>query len=322
MDTVVVKDVVKAYGDFKAVNRISFSVRKGEIFGLLGPNGAGKTTTIKMLTTLVPPTSGTMSVNGHDVVKEPLKVKESLGWIASEVILDDDLQVIENLKLQASLQGVYGWEKQTYRLLDYFGIKNALKMKVGKMSTGMRKKLEIVMALLSEPSVIFMDEPTIGLDVGTRKMLWGLIREIREKHNVTIFLTTHYMDEADELCDRIAIINKGKIVAIGTPEQLKAKVGGGVVSIVVADDFSTGSLKGTKFERKGNEINIHLSKGDDAFVKVLKQMQISKVKSLKLIMPSLDSVFLKLTGTTMGEEEASGPIDYRKFYATIRRARQ
>jgi ABC-type multidrug transport system, ATPase component len=180
--TVEVKNLTLRYGDFVAVDNISFNVKKGEIFGLLGPNGAGKTSTIKVLTTLVPPTKGRVLISNYDVEKEPRQVRRVMGWVASEVILDDDLQVIENLKLQASLQGLYGWENNAENMLEYFKIKETRNKKVGGLSTGMRKKLEIIMALLSEPSVIFMDEPTIGLDVGTRKMLWELIRDIRKKH--------------------------------------------------------------------------------------------------------------------------------------------
>ncbi|HUB92357.1 MAG TPA: ATP-binding cassette domain-containing protein [Candidatus Saccharimonadales bacterium] len=322
MDTVIVKNLVKKYGDFAAVDDVSFSVKKGEIFGLLGPNGAGKTTTIKVLTTLTAPTSGRATVNGHDTVREPLLVKGGIGWVASEVLLDDDLQVIENLKLQASLQGIYGWEDNAVKMLEYFGIKETYNKKVGTLSTGMRKKLEIIMALISEPSVIFMDEPTIGLDVGTRKMLWELIRDIRKRHGVTIFLTTHYMEEADELCDRIAIISKGKIVAMGTPEKLKSRAGGGIATIEVGEDFMTGSLKGLKFDRKGNTINIHLKGGESEFASALRQIDMRKVRSLKLVKPSLDSVFLKLTGSTLEEQEASGKFDTVKFYATVQRSKR
>jgi ABC-2 type transport system ATP-binding protein len=318
--TVEVKNLTLRYGSFIAVDNISFNVKKGEIFGLLGPNGAGKTSTIKVLTTLVPPTKGRVLISNYDVEKEPRQVRRVMGWVASEVILDDDLQVIENLKLQASLQGLYGWEENAENMLEYFKIKETRNKKVGGLSTGMRKKLEIIMALLSEPSVIFMDEPTIGLDVGTRKMLWELIRDIRKKHGVTIFLTTHYMEEADDLCDRIAIISKGKIVAIDTPEKLKAKAGSSIITLEVNQDFKASDLKGIKANRKGNEINISLKGGDASFTKILKRINLKNVDSLRLTKPSLDTVFLNLTGSTMEEQESS-KIQNMNFYATIRRAR-
>lgn len=318
--TVEVKNLTLRYGDFVAVDNISFNVKKGEIFGLLGPNGAGKTSTIKVLTTLVPPTKGRVLISNYDVEKEPRQVRRVMGWVASEVILDDDLQVIENLKLQASLQGLYGWEDNAENMLEYFKIKETRNKKVGGLSTGMRKKLEIIMALLSEPSVIFMDEPTIGLDVGTRKMLWELIRDIRKKHGVTIFLTTHYMEEADDLCDRIAIISKGKIVAIDTPEKLKAKAGSSIITLEVNQNFKASDLKGLKFSRKGNEINIHLKGGDASFTKILKRINLENIDSLRLTKPSLDTVFLNLTGSTLEEQESS-KMQNMNFYATIRRAR-
>ena len=318
--TVEVKNLTLRYGSFIAVDNISFNVKKGEIFGLLGPNGAGKTSTIKVLTTLVPPTKGRVLISNYDVEKEPRQVRRVMGWVASEVILDDHLQVIENLKLQASLQGLYGWEENAENMLEYFKIKETRNKKVGGLSTGMRKKLEIIMALRSEPSVIFMDEPTIGLDVGTRKMLWELIRDIRKKHGVTIFLTTHYMEEADDLCDRIAIISKGKIVAIDTPEKLKAKAGSSIITLEVNQDFKASDLKGIKANRKGNEINISLKGGDASFTKILKRINLKNVDSLRLTKPSLDTVFLNLTGSTMEEQESS-KIQNMNFYATIRRAR-
>ncbi len=322
MDTIVVRNLVKTYGAFKAVDNVSFSVKQGEIFALLGPNGAGKTTTIKIMTTLIPQTSGICIINGHDVRKEPRVVKRDIGWIASEVILDDDLQVIENLKLQADLQGVSDWYATAMRLLEYFGIKNTVKMRAGNLSTGMRKKVEITMALLGDPSVIFMDEPTLGLDVGTRSMLWDLIKKTRDEHKVTIFLTTHYMDEADQLCDRIAIISKGKIVTIGTPEKLRSKAGGGVVVLTVTGEFSMSSIRSLSYKRQGNEIKIHLRKSKDSFVSVLKKIDLFQVSALRLEKPSLDTAFIKLTGSTMAEQEEDHPIDYRKFYRQLQRARQ
>ena len=318
--TVDVRNLSKQYGNFKAVDDISFTVKKGEIFGLLGPNGAGKTTTIKLLTTLSPPTSGNASVAGYDIIKQQKEVKRNIGWVSAEIILDDDLNAWENLGLQAALQGITNWEENADNLLKYFELAEFKYKNVGKFSTGMRKKLEIAMALLNSPEVIFMDEPTIGLDVGTRKMLWDLILLIKNEYKVTVFLTTHYMEEADQLCDRIAIISHGKIIALGSPIELKQKAGGYAVSIEVNDGFDISSLdKFHILEKNKNKILIEISSKDN-MLDVLRSINLENLKSINLITPSLDSVFLKLTGSTIKETEES--VDYRKFYSMVRRNMQ
>ncbi|TRM85615.1 ABC transporter ATP-binding protein, partial [Sulfolobus sp. A20-N-G8] len=185
----------------------------------------------KILTGLTKPTSGKAIVAGFDVVREPVEVKKRIGWIAAEVIVDDDLTAWENLELQAKLEGLKDWKDRASELLKYFGIYEFKDKQVGKFSTGMRKKLEISLALLNSPEVIFMDEPTIGLDVSTRKALWVIIRQINKDFQVSVLLTTHYMEEADSLCERIAIINKGKIIAIGSPNDLKEKYGSDIIEI-------------------------------------------------------------------------------------------
>ncbi len=318
--TVDVRNLSKQYGNFKAVDNISFAVKKGEIFGLLGPNGAGKTTTIKLLTTLSPPTSGNASVAGYDIIKQQKEVKRNIGWVSAEIILDDDLNAWENLGLQAALQGITNWEENADNLLRYFELTEFKYKNVGKFSTGMRKKLEIAMALLNSPEVIFMDEPTIGLDVGTRKMLWDLILLIKNEYKVTVFLTTHYMEEADQLCDRIAIISHGKIIALGSPTELKQKAGGYAVSLEVNDGFDISSLKNFHIlEKNKNKILIEISSKDN-MLDVLRSINLENLKSINLITPSLDSVFLKLTGSTIKETEES--VDYRKFYSMVRRNMQ
>ncbi len=318
--TIDIKNLSKVYGDFKAVDGISFTVKKGEIFGLLGPNGAGKTTTIKLLTTLSPPTSGDASVAGYNIKTQQRDVKRNIGWVSAEIILDDDLNAWENLGLQAALQGIQKWEESADTLLKYFELSDFKYKNVGKFSTGMRKKLEIAMALLNSPEVIFMDEPTIGLDVGTRTMLWDLIKIIKNEYNVTVFLTTHYMEEADQLCDRIAIINHGKIIAIGSPRELKEKVGGFAISIEVKSDFDSSSLKHYHIlDKQGDKIVIEIN-SKDSVIDILKSIDINKLKSINMITPSLDSVFLKLTGSTIKETEEA--TDYRKFYSMIRRNTQ
>ncbi|BDC19526.1 ATP-binding cassette domain-containing protein [Acidianus sp. HS-5] len=321
MSVVIAKDLTKKYGDFLAVDHINFEIEKGEIYGLLGPNGAGKTTTIKMLTGLIPITEGDAIIAGISVKKKPGEVKKRIGWISSEVILDDELTAWENLEIQAKLLGVKDWQERANQLLDYFGIKEFKNRKAGKFSTGMRKKLEVSMALLHSPEIIFMDEPTIGLDVNTRASLWNLIRQINKDYEVTILLTTHYMEEADMLCRRISIINRGKIIAKGTPEELKERYGGDVIEIelkekkdgVISDLESIG-----KVIRNDGKIAIKVGNAEEVLLKVINVVGQSNIKSIKINKSSLDTVFLNLTGGSLEEEE----FDARKFYAMLRRARR
>lgn len=321
MYSIEVEGLLKKYGDFVALNSISFKVGEGEIFGMLGPNGAGKTTTIKVLTGLIPPTAGKASVAGFDVVKQTQEVKARIGWISSDVILDDDLNAWENLEIQGKLQGIKDWRERSEGVLKYFDLLQFAKRPVGKYSTGMRKKLEIASALIHSPSVIFVDEPTIGLDVNTRSMLWDLIKSIRKEMGVTVFLTTHYMEEADSLCDRIAVITQGKIAAIGSPAELKSKVGGDVIEMETVDGFTPEQLKGVKgvldVKVTDGKVRVKVESADKTVVELMRVLNFSSIKSLKIEKPTLDTVFMELTGKKLDDSE----VDYRKFYMTIRRAR-
>ncbi|MEM0264156.1 MAG: ATP-binding cassette domain-containing protein [Saccharolobus sp.] len=316
---VIVENLTKNYSDIIALDHISFDVKHGEIFGLLGPNGAGKTTTIKILTGLTKPTSGKALVAGFDVVKQTNEVKKRIGWVAAEIIVDDDLSAWENLELQAKLEGLKDWRDRALELLKYFGIYDVKDKKVGKFSTGMRKKLEVSIALLHSPEIIFMDEPTVGLDVNVRKALWDLIRQINKDFQTTVLLTTHYMEEADALCERIAIINRGKIVAIGSPNDLKEKYGVDVIEIEYEGNFDKKRLEnyGEVLISNGR-VRIKTKNAENIVADVLKQLSEVKIKSVKINKTSLDTVFLTLTGTTIEE----GEFDARKFYMTIRRARR
>ncbi|MEM0188533.1 MAG: ATP-binding cassette domain-containing protein [Saccharolobus sp.] len=316
---VIVENLTKNYSDIVALDHISFDVKHGEIFGLLGPNGAGKTTTIKILTGLTKPTSGKALVAGFDVVKQINEVKKRIGWVAAEIIVDDDLSAWENLELQAKLEGLKDWRDRALELLKYFGIYDVKDKKVGKFSTGMRKKLEVSIALLHSPEIIFMDEPTVGLDVNVRKALWDLIRQINKDFQTTVLLTTHYMEEADALCERIAIINRGKIVAIGSPNDLKEKYGVDVIEIEYEGNFDKKRLEnyGEVLISNG-KVRIKTKNAENIVADVLKQLSEVKIKSVKINKTSLDTVFLTLTGTTIDE----GEFDARKFYMTIRRARR
>ncbi len=322
-----VRSLSKRYGNHEhgvlALDRVTLSIPKGCVFGLLGPNGAGKTTLIKVLTGISDITSGDASVAGFDVRRESMKVRARIGWVAAEVILDDDFSAWENLWLQARLQDLTGWEERADHLLEYFSLKDRKDDKVSHFSTGMRKKLEIALALLHQPTVIFMDEPTIGLDVGTRRMLWDIVTGVRKEFGVTVLLTTHYIEEADALCDRLAIIDQGRIIAEGTPSELKARVHADLVQIETAHDLDTqriSALPGVQEVRaQGNDWMIRVASSEDFLPRLLATVPAEDVRRISVEKPSLETVFLDLTGRRIGQEEPMR--DIRKFYMQMRRAR-
>jgi len=312
-----VEDLRKRYGDVVALDGVTFHVERGEVFGLLGPNGAGKTTTIKILTGLTRPTSGRAWVADFDVIKEAREVKKRIGWIASEVIVDDELTAWENLEIQARLVGVKDWKERAGELLKYFGLWEAAGRPVGKYSTGMRKRLEVAMALLHGPEVLFMDEPTVGLDVGARVGLWEVVKSINRDFGVTVLLTTHYMEEAEALCNRVAIINRGKIVAVGTPDELKAKYGVDVIELEVSGRPDVASLsKFGEVAAVDGRIVIKTRGAEEVLPEVVKAVE--GVKSVKVKKASLDTVFINLTGASIEGEQT----DIRQLYMRIRRARR
>jgi len=324
---IVIEGLSKRYGNAHgvlALDRVSLSIEAGTVFGLMGPNGAGKTTLIKVLTGISDITSGSASVAGFDVRKQSLKVRARIGWVAAEVILEDDFSAWENLWLQAELQGgIRGWEERAQYLLDYFGLADRKDDKVSKYSTGMRKKLEIALALLHQPSVIFMDEPTIGLDVATRRMLWDIVTGIHKEFGVTVLLTTHYIEEADALCDRIAIIDRGRIVAEGTPSELKARVKSDVVQLETSQAVDASVLAGIPgvqdVHPQGNDWVIQVAASEEFLPQLFARLHTNEIRRVSVEKPSLETVFLQLTGHRIGGEEPMH--DIRKFYAQVRRAR-
>ena len=224
-DMIVVQDLVKNYGDFCAVNHISFTVPEGKIFGFLGPNGAGKTTTIKMLTTVLDPTSGSIRVNGHDPTRQQKQVRRSFGIVFQDPSLDDELTAYENMDLHGVLYGVPRGERHQRidMLVDFVGLGERKKDLVKTYSGGMKRRLEVARALLHTPRILFLDEPTIGLDPQTRNHIWGYIQQLSRDEGVTVFFTTHYMDEADRVANEVGVIDHGKIVAQGSPAELKER---------------------------------------------------------------------------------------------------
>lgn len=324
--TIIVRDLSKRYGNSHgvlALDHVNLSIEGGTVFGLMGPNGAGKTTLIKVLTGISDITSGSASVAGFDVTKESLKVRARIGWVAAEVILDDDFSAWENLWLQAKLQDLTGWEERADHLLGYFGLLDRKNDKVSHYSTGMRKKLEIALALLHQPLVIFMDEPTIGLDVATRRMLWDIVTGIHKEFGVTVLLTTHYIEEADALCDRIAIIDQGKIIAEGTPSELKARVKADIVQFETSQSLDVAAISkipGVQEVRaQGNEWVIRVGSSEAFLPRLFAAVRTDDIRRISVEKPSLETVFLELTGHRIAQEEPMH--DIRKFYAQMRRAR-
>jgi ABC-2 type transport system ATP-binding protein len=224
-EMIAVQDLVKNYGEFCAVNHVSFNVPEGVIFGFLGPNGAGKTTTIKMLTTVLDPTSGTIRVNGHDPTREQKQVRQSFGIVFQDPSLDDELTAYENMDLHGVLYGVPRSERHQRidMLVELVGLAERKKDLVKTYSGGMKRRLEVARALLHKPRILFLDEPTIGLDPQTRNHIWGYIQQLSKNEGVTVFFTTHYMDEADRVANNVAVIDHGKIVAQSSPAELKTR---------------------------------------------------------------------------------------------------
>ncbi len=320
MEAVIeVKDLVKVYnGSIKAVDGINFQVQKGEIFGFLGPNGAGKTTTISMLTTLLKPTSGQALIEGMDVVKDAVKVRSAIGLVPQELTVDDDLSGRENMMLQATLYNVKKSDavERINELLHLVKLEDAADRMVKTYSGGMRKRLELAEGLIHRPSILFLDEPTLGLDVQTRATMWQHIRDLKVKHNMTVFMTTHYLEEADALCDRIGIIDLGRIMALDTPVTLKRSLGGDVLQIRVPgeSDFTqtiqaVGGVVEIKKEKE--EYRVKVINGESALPVVLKALSDNggTVTNVSMERPNMDQVFLEYTGRSLRDAEQSGSMN-------------
>ncbi len=315
MDMIKVEELSKEFGSLKAVAGISFHVTEGEIFGLLGPNGAGKTTTIKMLTTLLKPTSGGAIVAGYDIKKEPNNVRKSIGIVFQDPSLDDELTGRENLEFHAILYNISKQQRNSKisEVLKLVELEDKADTLVKFYSGGMKRRLEIGRGLIHEPKVLFLDEPTVGLDPQTRRHIWEYIKKLNETSKVTLILTTHYIEEADYLCNRVAIVDHGKLVALNTPKALKDKLGGDVISLRTNGDTEKlhASLKSTKWVRSmsshDSTLDLTVEEGEKripALMAIAERHNV-KVDSVSLHKPSLEDVFIHYTGKSIREEEGS-----------------
>jgi len=312
---VEVEGLVKRFGTFAAVDDVSFTVEPGELFGFLGPNGAGKTTTISILCTLVELTEGTARVAGFDVVQDRSAVRENIGLVFQEVTLDDYLTGAENLRFHAVLYGVPPSEvKDRCRpLLDMVGLTERADQQVRFYSGGMKRRLEIARGLLHAPRVLFLDEPTIGLDPQTRKHIWDYVDTLRAREHTTMFLTTHYMDEA-ERCDRIAIIDHGQIVAIDTPDALKASIGADTVTVATADDAVAAHALAQGFDLDVSTteegVQFRVPDGEGFVPRMFEHLSLG-VRSVNVRRPSLDDVFMEYTGHDLRDADAGTAEQFR-----------
>lgn len=322
MDVIEASNLVKRFGELEAVKGVSFSVKEGEIFGFLGPNGAGKTTTINILCTLLKPTDGQAKVNGHDVVKERSQVRQSIGLVFQEPTLDDYLTAEQNLRFHGYAYGIPRnvLEPRLKELLEMMELWDRRKGKINTYSGGMKRRLEIARGLLHHPRVLFLDEPTLGLDPQTRRRIWDYIHDLRKRENLAIFMTTHYMDEAEN-CDRIAIIDYGRTVALDTLEKLKDGVGGDVISVKTEDNEEAVRLLEGQYKLKpGIEngiISFTVPHGEEFLPKFVSGFPL-RLLSIGLRRPTLEDVFLKLTGRNIREQEVDS-MQKMKNMARMRR---
>jgi ABC-2 type transport system ATP-binding protein len=304
-----VQDLRKSFGDVEAVRGVDFEVATGEVFGFLGPNGAGKTTTINMLCTLAKPTGGSARVAGYDIVRERDDVRRHIGLVFQDPTLDGYLTAVQNLRLHAELYGVESAlvPARMRQVLEMVGLWERKDVPVRTFSGGMRRRLEIARGLMHSPRVLFLDEPTIGLDPQTRSSIWSYINLLRETEDITIFMTTHYMDEA-EVCDRIAIMDQGEIVALDTPEALKARVGADRVRIQTDDDEAAIATLSQRFGLEAQiaegAVTFFVPSGEEFVPRLFAELGVA-IKSVSVSRPTLDDVFMSYTGKTIRDAEES-----------------
>ena len=332
MYAIEVNSLTKKFGNFKAVDNISFQVEEGEIFGFLGPNGAGKSTTMMILTTLLKPTSGYALVGGHNVVSEAKKVRKKIGYVQQEISVDEFLTGRENLYLHARINQVPNNQisSRIDEIIELVELTEKQDKATLTYSGGMRKRLDIANGLLSRPSVLFLDEPTVGLDIQTRRKIWEYIRKIRQDFGMTIFVTTHYMEEADNLCDRIGIIDFGKIQIIDKPKSMKSAIGNEIITFSLVDgkanqDALINQISKIEFvkevKNKQDLINVLSTKSNEVIPKIFQEsMNLGiNISSLSLKQPTLDDVFISYTGHDLRDENENQKFSRRKEFNLNRR---
>jgi ABC-2 type transport system ATP-binding protein len=308
------ENLTKKFGDKTAVDHVSFEIEEGEIFGFLGPNGAGKTTTIRMLTTLASITEGTAKVAGRDVSRDPGAVRARIGIVPQQLISDDELTGTENVLLFAKLHHVPSERarKRTFELLQLVDLEAFAHKKAKTYSGGMKRRLQLAMGLVHDPKIIFLDEPSLGLDIQTRSKMWDYVRNLNSENGITVFMTTHYLEEADALCNRIAIVDGGVIKVAGSPAELKTRLGGDLLSIEVSDGVDlTKFLESVQDVREVDKtgpssyrIKIpHVEKALPEIVDGISQRGM-KISDISFSRPTLDQVFLQVTGRKIRDEES------------------
>ena len=332
MNSIEINSLTKSFGDFNAVDDITLKIESGEIFGFLGPNGAGKSTTMMILTTLLKPTSGNALVQGYDVQSQGKKVRENIGFVQQDISVDEYLTGRENLILQARISRIPKSEVSSRidEVLELVELKERQNQASITYSGGMRKRLDIASGLLHRPKVLFLDEPTVGLDIQTRRKIWEYIRKIHKEFGMTIFLSTHYMEEADKLCDRIGIIDHGKIQAIDKPSTMKNALGNDRISFTLVDGIDNRDSLIKKIEEidfvkeiklKEDEITVFSSQSTDVIPKIF---QISndmemKIKTISLTQPTLDDVFISYTGHNLRDDTGKKFSRRKEFNLNRRR---
>jgi len=329
MHVIEANNLTKRFGTLVAVDHVSFSVEEGEIFGFLGPNGAGKTTTINMLITIFKPTEGKASVLGFDIARQGNNVRNVIGVVPQEYTADDDLTGLENVLLCADLYGIPRnvAKERAMDLLKLVELTDFKDKKVQTYSGGMRRRLELACGLINRPKVLFLDEPTLGLDVQTRTATWDYIRKLKKEFGMTLFMTTHYLEEADALCNRVAIIDHGKIVVVGSPEELKHSLGGDLITLAIKENDDVSGLiqkvervKEVRKEDGAYRIKAEVGEVTTPFIIEALRKKGYTVIRLSLTEPTLNEVYLEYTGRSMRDAEESGEANVSRRI-TMRRAR-
>ena len=324
-----IKGLTKKFGALTALETMTLEIEEGELFGLLGPNGAGKTTLISILSTILPPTSGSATVCGCDVLREEDSVRQCIGIVFQDPSLDDDLTGEENLAFHGRL---YGMDSRTLRsrmheVLRLVDLDHRRHDLVKTYSGGMRRRLEIARGLMHTPKVLFLDEPTLGLDPQTRRKIWNYIKGLKDSYGMTIILTTHYMDEADQLCSRIAVIDRGEIVALDSPEALKASLGGDVLELDISNPEPAFMARLKALEQvdhisiKNGKVALTVRHGESFIPRIFESAQAAgvEISSVSMRKPNLEDVFLKLTGREIRDEGVKEPKERMRIFMWARR---